>query len=409
MPVVSFTYSIPYLVFTGYLIILMFLEFRDKKYNKDTQYTRWAAIIGFIFFFGLRGFPYTDWQVYYKLFEKLPTIWQEGSFSVMMEDLSDSFYTDVNRGNSGIEMGFIFFTVLLKSIIPDYFVWIFVNTIIDVILLDLFLRRYSSYYVFSLILFMAFGGCLIEMNLMRNVKAILLFLISIKYMEQHRIVPYMLLNILGSFFHTSSLIFLPLYFFLNKVWPKWLLWSIFGVGMIIIIMQIGFLKPLLQITADLVEGRLGVLIKLYLASDLYSQSYNLGLSFFERSITFILLVLFQNKLIERHPRNVIFINAFVLYFIIFFYFTEVMVAVERLTLLFVFSYWILYPELLAIINKVFQKWIFITGLVLYSCLKIVSMNSNIFSKYDNLLFGIDNFEARQQIIDNELDTFIDPN
>jgi len=219
---------------------------------------------------------------------------------------------------------------------------------------------------------------------------------------------YMLLNIVGVLFHTSAILFLPLYFILNKQWPKWLLWSFFGLGFIIIVGKIGFLEPILRGISNVVEGRISVIIKLYLASDLYNKNYSLGLGFFERSITFILLMIFQKRLIERNPRNLIFINSFVLYYVTFNYFTEIMVVIDRVTLLFIFSYWILYPELLAVIKELHYKWILMASLVLYGSLKIVSMNSNIFSKYDNQLFGIEDIEIRQQRINYDLDSVVNP-
>lgn len=407
MPISSPIYSFPYLVYILYLVVLMFLEFRHINRNEDIRTIRWASLVGFVFFFGLRGFLHTDWQVYYQMFEKLPTLWDGGFGSAMSDDVTDTFQTDVSTGKSGVELGFIYFNVILKSIFPNYFAWVFVNTVIDALLLDIFFRRYSPYYVLSFILFFGLSGCGIEVNLMRNVKSILIFLISIKYIEERRILPYMLLNIVGFFFHTSALMFLPLYFILGKVWNKWLLWSFFGVGLLIMVFQIGFLQPILLIIGDIVGGRLSVLIKMYLASDLYNQSYDLGLSFLERIVTFILLVVFQNKLIKRNPRNTIFINAYVLYYIIFFYFTEILVVVERMTTLFVFSYWVIYPELLALVKQLYNKWLFVTTIVLYCCLKITSMYSNIFAKYDNLIFGIESYEVRKQIIDNNFENYKD--
>lgn len=394
MPTFSNQYSIPYLIFLFYLIMLVFIEFRQLNLGKNTTITRWATIIGFIFFIGLRGFIYSDWISYYNLFEKIPTIWDGGLSSFSKSDFSEQFATDVNIGKSGIEIGFLYFTYLLKSIAPNYFVWVFINTVIDILILDIFFRRYSKYYVFGFIIFFVFGGMMIECNLMRNVKAILLFLISLNYLEERKIIPYMLLNLVGILFHTSAFIFIPLYFILNKVWPKWLLWSIFVIGNILFIFHIGYLEPIMLTLADTLGGRLAVQIKLYFAMDLYNQSYGISLGYIERVITFLAIILFQHKLIEQRRSNCMFINAYVLYFICFFFFSEIMVAVERLTLIFIFSYWIIYPELLYLIKKITYKIIVFGTMFIYCALKIVSTNSNILSKYDNLVFGIVSYEER---------------
>lgn len=407
MPVTSITYSIPYLLFLLYLVVLALLEFRSLKFDKDVKYIRWAAIAGFVFFFGLRGFVFSDWALYYPLFDKIPTIWEGGLTSVLNQDFTEDFATDVNFGKTGMEMGFIYFTVLFKSIIPDYFAWVFFNTVIDVILLDIFIRRYSPYYVLSFILFIAFGGLIIECNLMRNVKSILFFLISLKYLQERRILPYMALNLAGFFFHSSAIVFFPLYFILHKECPKWLMWSVFIVGNILTLLHISYLQPFMLSFADFVGGRLGVQIKLYLASDLYSQPYGLSLGYIERVATFLLLVFFQKKLIERNTYNIIFINTYVLYFIVFFFFSEIMVAVERLSFLFVFAYWILYPELLALVEETVNRFIVFLILIIFCALKVITATNNVFIKYDNLLFGIESIEVRSQRVYNDLDTLLD--
>lgn len=407
MPVTSFSYSIPYLLFLLYLVGLAFLEFRALKFGKDIKFIRWAAMGGFVFFFGLRGFVFSDWALYYPIFDKIQTIWDGGLTSVLSQDFTEDFETDVNYGKTGMEMGFIYSTVLFKSIIPDYFAWVFFNAVIDIILLDIFVRRYSPYYVISIILFLTFGGLIIECNLMRNVKSILLFLISLKYLQERRIIPYMALNLIGIFFHTSAIVFFPLYFILHRECPKWLMWTIFITGNILTLLQIGYLQPLMLSFADIIGGRMGVQIKLYFASDLYGQAYGLSIGYIERVITFLLLIFFREKLLARKAHNTIFINAYILYFIVFFFFSEIMIAVERLSLLFVFAYWIIYPELLALVEDVFRKLVLFITLMFFCALKLISMNSVIFSKYDNLLFGIESMEERSQRVYNDLDAYID--
>jgi len=403
MEAFSYAYAIPYLAVFLVFVVLLFWEFRQLNEGKEPQYIRWAAIILFLFFFGLRGFVYTDWVIYAPLFEKLPTIGEGGLSKVLSTDFSEEFLTDVSVGKAGLELGFVYFTVFFKSIINNYFAFIFTNTLIDVILLNIFLKRYTKYYVLSIILFMVFGGFILEFNLLRNIKALLLFLVSLKYLQERRIVPYFLLNILGFFFHSSALIFFPLYFILNKQWPQWLIWSIFIVGNIIFLLHIKYLEPITVTIADIMGGRMGVKARLYFASDFYSQAYGLGLGYIERVITFLVMILSQKKLKEQNAYNQIFINCFLLYFIIYFFFSEIMVAVQRLSVLFVFAYWILYPELLFSIKESVNKWILVIAILGYSTLKITQANSTISSRYDNLLFGIESFEDRSTKIYNNYD------
>jgi len=408
MPLFSITYSFPYLAFLIYLLALMFIEFRFIINDKDITRIRWATIAGYLFFFGLRGLILTDWTVYYPLFDKMPTIWDGGLISAFNMEFTDEFTTDVTQGQAGMEMGFVYFTLLFKSIIPNYFAWMFFNVLIDVLLLNTFIKRYSKYYVLAFIIFFVFEGLSIEINLVRNIKAILLFLVSIKYIEERRIVPFFLLNGLGLLFHTSAIAFFPLYFFLHKTWSKKLIWSFFAGGVLILLLGVTYLAPILSFFGEIIGGRTSLLIELYLKSDLYSGAFGLfHFGYLERVFTFCIMMSFYDKLKAQNEHNVIFLNAYVIYFIIYFYFSEIRVIVERLPLLFVFANWILYPNLFYLIKSRLNKVVFLCIFVLYSFVKITNANQNILAKYDNLLFGIENHEQRLDTLTNNYDKIVD--
>lgn len=396
----SITYSIPYLVFGLYLFVLMLLEFRQLKQEKDIRFIRLGVIIGFILFFGLRGFVFSDWNIYYTLFEKMPTIWDGGLFSVFNQDFTDYFTADAATGKAGMEKGFIYFTLFFKSIIPNYHAFVLFNVVIDVILLNLFIKRYSSYYALSFLLFITFGGLIIECDLIRNIKAILLFLVSIKYLQERRIMPYMLLNLAGILFHSSAIVFLPLYFFLHKECPIWLMWVIFILGNIIMLLKISYVQPILLSIGDMIGGRLAVQVRVYFVLEEYNSAYGISIGYIERVLTFLALILTQKKLVQQSAHNIIFINTYILYFFVFFFLSEISIAVERLTLLFIFSYWILYPNLLALVKYVANKSIVLMAIVTFSILKITLLTQDILTKYDNILFGIESYEVRKDSFDN---------
>ncbi len=77
--------------------------------------------------------------------------------------------------------------------------------------------------------------------------------------------------------------------------------------------------------------------------------------------------------------------------------------VERLPLLFVFAYWVLYPNLYYLIKKVVNQLIFLLIFLAYSLVKIVNANSNVFAYYDNVLFGVQSYEERYETFVNQYD------
>jgi hypothetical protein len=98
----------------------------------------------------------------------------------------------------------------------------------------------------------------------------------------------------------------------------------------------------------------------------------------------------------------------VINFVIYFFFSEIIVAIQRLTLLFIFSFWILLPEIYGTIKNALYKWISITAIAGYCILKLSVTHCNVFSRYDNVLFGIESYEQRSTTVQNDLYKLLDP-
>lgn len=396
----SLTYSLPYLTFLFFLIALMLLEFRQLQQNRSIQIVRWLVISGYLLFFGLRGFIFSDWSIYAPLFEKMPTVWSGESLSAFHQNILDDFTTDVQTGNAGMEKGFIYFILLFKSLVPNYHAFIFFNVVIDLIILDSFFRRYSPYYALSFILLITFGGIIMQCDLLRNFKAILLFLISLNYLKERKPLQYFAINTIGILFHSTSILFFPLYFFLHKDCPVWLMWTVFIVGNILFLLKINYIQPAILALSDAIGGRLAVQVRIYFVMEEYNAAYAISIGYLERIITYLLILFNHKKLKEQNPHNTLFINAFILYFFTFFFLSEISIAVERLTLLFIFSYWVLYPLLLNVIKDIANKALFLMAFLSFSTLKIITLTQDTLTKYDNILFGIENYETRKDRFDN---------
>ena len=398
MELYSFTYSIPYILFLAYLIVLMFVEFRFINQQKNIRNVRWATIIGFLFFFGLRGFVYTDWVNYHYYYQQLSTIWQGGLLSVF----SPQFLAPDTAVS--IDFGFTLFSVLIKSLGANYFFWIFINTFIDVLLLNAVFKRYSKYYVLCFIAFFAFGGIEIGFNLMRNIKAVLLFLLSLQYLQERKLLPYVLLNMLGMCFHISSVLFLPLYFVLHRAYSKSFYWTIFAVGNVIFLFNIEYLQPMANFCANLIGGRVPDMVHEYFRVGFSVNTFGFG--YIERVLTFLLAMLFFRKLTQQNSSNIIFINLFILFFVCFFFFSEAVILSERTALLFIAGYWVLYPNLYTLISRVSNKKIVLMLFITFAMAKTIRNNHNISCRYDNVLWGVQSYEERKQILEETVEIFI---
>lgn len=385
MEISSYLYSLPYVLVFLILIFLMFLEFSAIKAESARRNYSIALLLVLFIFYGFRGFVNTDWVSYYSIFDAVPSFFDK-PFRL----------PEVRDQGQAIEPGFIIYTILCKSLINNYFAWVLINTLIDFIVLAVFFRQYSDrYFVLPFIFFYLFSGTIIEINLFRNAKAIICFLISIRYLKDRKILPYMAINILGCFFHISSLLYLPLYFVLNRRWNRILVMIAIIIGNGLFLMRIEYIKPLIVLVAGLFGGRLAAIVSHYLKNDYYSAAYGLSVGYIERTVSFLLVYWFDRDQ-ERSKDNRVFINLFYSYLFVYLYFSEISIAIERVTVLFACGYWIVYPKIYESFRKKTTRWLFVMALVVYGTMKLVSGNMSILCKYDNWLFGMEAYDKRMQ-------------
>jgi hypothetical protein len=377
MPLNSALYSIPYLIVFGLLWFLYLNEKGRIKNGLSPQHAGNIAFLLMLVFIGLRGHVYTDFINYYPFYRDLPPIYK-------LDNISRGF----------LEPGYVIFSSILKTIAPNYFVWVFINTLIDLLVFRLVFKRYTHSLILPFIFFMAYQGISIEFNLYRNAKAIDLFLLSLPYLQQRKLLPYMLLNLLGVTFHISAVIYLPLYFVLQRELPRWFVWSFLIIANVIFLSNIHF-------TSDLINN-LGMFSGEDLMAKLgrYQSShmeYGFSFGYFERTFSIIICTILYYKLMEQTSSSRMFYNCAFFYYLTFMIFSDVKVLTERIPLLLIFSYWILFSNIAVL--KYRLRPVILFFLILISFLKVLTGSQNIMSSYDNLLWGVKSYEQRQDVAD----------
>lgn len=363
-------YSIPYL-FVGVILFVLYLnEKGDIHYLTQNVSRRIAWVIVFVFI-GLRGHMYSDFISYYPFYEELPDIFH-------IKDIFTSYL---------YEPGFIIYSSLVKVFAPNYFAWVAINTLIDLVVLHAFFKRYTTSVILPLIFFLAFQGISIEFNLYRNVKAIDLFLLSIPFLQQRRFLPYLALNLLGVTFHTSSLLYLPMYFVLHKQLPKSVMWGGIICANLLYFGHITFISNLINNVGFIQDLSFYDKLAGYEARD---AEYGFSIGYFERTCAILIFTCLYNRLITQNRANILFYNCFYIYYCSFLIFNEVQVFVERVPLLFVFSYWVLYPNVIAIKNK--WRQVVVALAALFVITKLASSGAS--HTYENILFHYTDYDTR---------------
>jgi uncharacterized membrane protein (GlpM family) len=373
------SFSIPYLIFTGGLIGLAVVERTHRDNPSQRQFCRFFCIVLYLLFIGLRGHIGTDWYNYRVIFENIPPL------------LSDNW-----RGfwaENGLEAGFMLWVSAVKSLWNNYPFFVFAGTCIDAMILHLFLRRYVDWYTLGFLVFFVMGG-LTLCDLMRNVRGIGIFLLSIRYLHDRKALPYFLMNGLGLLFHWTSIFYLPLYWFLHRKWPKIVIISVFIVGNIIFLCRIEYLRPAIEWVAGVLGGRSAYLFSQYLLNEAFDERYGLSAGYIERILTALLILGCWNRLHRQRETNGLFINTYVLYFACFFLFSEIRVLAARASLLFAFSYWVIFPALYETLRDRADRAVYIGILSVYCLLKINGLTAIPLYRYDNLLWGVEHYERR---------------
>lgn len=155
---------------------------------------------------GLRS-GMADTEAYIKHFQELPSTYSELTKVIMQSDDAQGFY---------------FFAGLIKVFISnDYHVWLFILAMINGVCIALTLKKYSSNFAFSALLFILTGYFSWMYNgLKQFFVATIMFSVTSLILNK-KIIPYMILVLILILSHKTALIFIPIYFIVTgEAWNK---------------------------------------------------------------------------------------------------------------------------------------------------------------------------------------------
>lgn len=175
-------------------LILSFLEIFTKINKKILYFISFVIIVFFIAFSYFIG---ADWDNYYINYYHLPTLFKPG---LQMPKFID------------FEKGFQCYTIFLKTFF-SYDNYRIISNFIDIFIIYIITKNYTKYPVTLIFIYFGINFYSIEVEALRQAKAIIFFLLSLKYLEEERIIKYIILNIIGFTFHKSAIIFIPVFIF----------------------------------------------------------------------------------------------------------------------------------------------------------------------------------------------------
>lgn len=315
---------IPYMEVFGFLILGGAVDVFGKNERKKHMLFVFSIIL-LIGFLGLRGFIGWDWWAYYPSYNNLPN-------------------------GFNYEIGYEIWSNIFYKIGLSYHHFTFINTVADILILAYVLKKYSKYPIFSMFLFLAVQGLSFEVDLLRNAKAILLFIISIQFIKERKLIPFLILNILGMTFHMSSVIYLPMYFILNRNYSRKIVLPLIILGNIYYLFDTKLFIHILEYMSSVLPAAVGGKMTSYLS--IIPQNYKLpiGTLYFERLVTFIMVFFFlhkeKNHREKENPYSLIMENSFYIFYLIFLFTSEFFIASTRIGILFIYANWFLWGDII---------------------------------------------------------------
>ncbi len=294
---------------------------------KSIDKNNFGLLISFILIFIFLALRYNygnDYQNYVNLF-------QRATFSKFID-------YSINEGNSIVEPGWIFLNFLFKPI--GFEALVVFTSLLYCICYYVFFVRYvpKNYYWLAMLIFIFDPTfLLIQLSSMRQTIAVLIVILSLKYIYSKKLAIFLIYIIFASLFHKSALFVLPIYFLgtwnwkINKFFP--------------IIISIFYVWILLNINSLLPESNQFISLYFERYENYYEiQDIDTGLGFgpIYQAILFFLVLLYTNKQIEEDA----FMFRLATVYFVFLPIGAAIIIATRINLYFQISLLVTYPLIL---------------------------------------------------------------
>lgn len=368
------TYALPYVLVLVFFaaMALIYAQRCDIEEDKALCNSIVSLSIGVFFvFFAFRGYAYTDWA----------------SYSQTYKDVSwNDIYSIISDKQSAVihEPGFTLLMCICRLFSDEYAFLVAIITTIDTLLLIRFLRHWNIKNVpFVLMLFVAFQGVTIVFNLLRNQIAIFIFINLIEYIVEKKPQKYYLGCLLALCFHSSSALYFPLYLFAGRKLNKWVFLLTFLLFFSFFMSKISLVSTVISLlnVDGVVSEKIVAYTEMFGGERIFSITGTI-----EKFSLVGLIFLFYDRLTEK-KRNIILINCLLINYFFYFMFAEFQMMSYRMFLLFEFPYWILWIEILNLIEIPNNKRL--VAMFVFTLCFYIQINDYIepVQEYDNLLFG----------------------
>ena len=207
-----------YLIFLILCMMLTWLYDHAKPYHKEVKW----GILFFLVIFLFMGLRYGVGQDYWWAY--IP-IWEEVAQTGWAQN---------------VEPGYVLFNEFLQLFTDDYAVLFFIIAFVFTFFIYKSIKQYKMSMFLAAFVFIAGGFYLYSWNVMRQCLVTAVFYYTLKYVRQKKFIPFFFLNFACFFIHKSALLYIPVYFVLNRnfKFKTYLIWTLIFMALRVIILPL---------------------------------------------------------------------------------------------------------------------------------------------------------------------------
>jgi hypothetical protein len=211
---------------------------------------------------------------------------------------------------------------LLNIIIPDFYLLLLFVAIITVPVRLWAINKYSEAKYVSLLMYFTSIFLAYDMGIMRQAISISALFIGLQYIRDRKLLKFLLVILAGSFFHLSTLVFIPLYFVNFRNFSRKIIYIATGIALVFYFID---LSQVLAFFINLIHNEF-ITERL----DEYLRYNNdLLLSLVKRIVILIFFVEFYKRYKVVDKMSLIFLNGYVLSVIFMAFLSSIPIFGER--------------------------------------------------------------------------------
>ena len=282
-----------------------------------------------------------------------------------------------------MEPGFTFLNKIVYACIPHFVALSFCISLFIYLLKPQILYRFSPYPFVALLAWYVISLADIFAVRQTLVSAILLY--SMRYVIEKRFLPFLLLVVLASTIHATSIVFLITYFVFYRRFSRWFLLSIFVGSFVFSFVAEGYMRGFLSsINNELIQERLEKYLSVG-ADETFGSAYStqgiLIRGFLNRGIIMFMVVSVMDSLRKEDFILNGWVNLFTLASILFAVFVSVNVALGRISVFFDMSQIFLFSYFFKWKMTPMSKFIFFGLLLMYFGYRFEGVVNNYYDLY----------------------------